>query len=326
MVKKFAFLLVLLCCLLHAAAFADGLPAEIPARIAEDGLGELVQAVETCGSYAVLTRLDSGAYRVHMFLDFGDAYNLDEQSPELPALNGTAPSLEASSDGFILRYDGQAAYRFRGTPGYGWALCRVEASDPTQSYACNAWLLLSYDGASAVYVHDSTAYLRRFHPADFPPSFLDAAALKDSYDCAFVNNTDPGDRLHLRAAPSRDAISKGRFYNATPVKILEISGEWAHVQLDKHNDGYMLAEYLAIGTEAMLRVPYLRPAFTLRAEALAAGVTVYSRPDASTVVRGTVYASPADPDRVAGYINSGWLYVQFDSGRDGYVMSDAYEE
>ena len=73
-------------------------------------------------------------------------------------------------------------------------------------------------------------------------------------------------------------------------------------------------------------MPYLCPAFSLRAEALAAGVTVYSRPDASTVVRGTVYASPADPGRVAGYINSDWLYVQFDSGLCGYVMSDAYEE
>lgn len=318
---------VLLCSALTAAA--DGLPAAVQDYFAREETGECREFVFSRGKCIALSELPDGTCCVCVFVDSDEnGYAPFEQSQSFGGMDGVKPSLEATGDGFVLRFAEKAAYHFREIRPLGWRLSRVEAPDAEQGYTCNAWLLRSYDGESAVYVHNASALLRQFEPADFPADFAAAVALKDSSDCALVCNPDPNDRLHLRAEPRRDAISKGRFYNGTPVKVLGIDGEWAHVQLDEHNEGYMMVKYLAIGAEAMLNAGYYRPAFTLRTEALEAGVTVYSRASADTVVRGTVRggADYADADRVAGYINEGWFYVQFSSGLSGYVMADAYTE
>lgn len=323
-------MIALLCTALTAlTAAADGMPAAVQEYFAREETGECKAFVFSRGTCIALSELPDGTCCVCAFVDFGESgYALFEQSQPLGGMDGVKPSLEATSDGFVLRFAEKAAYHFREIRPREWMLSRVEAPDAEQGYTCNAWLLRSYDGECAVYVHNASALLRQFDPADFPADFAAAVALKDSSDCALVCNPDPNDRLHLRAQPRRDAISKGRFYNGTPVKVLEIDGEWAHVQLDDHNEGYMMAKYLAVGAEAMLSAGYYRPAYTLRTEALEAGVTVYSRASADTVVRGTVQggADYADADRVAGYINEDWFYVQFNSGLSGYVMADAYME
>lgn len=250
-------------------------------------------------------------------------YSLNETSAPLPALHGVAPSLEFVSRGFVLRYEGEADYYFHELQPGDWKLSRVEGTDPAQAYDCNAWLLRSDNHEKAVYVHESTAYLRHFQPEDFPASFSEAVAIKDSSDCALVCNPNPDDRLHLRVEPNTESISKGRFYNATPVKILGITGEWAHVQLDEHNEGYMMRKYLAIGAEEMLQMDWFSSAFTLQTED---PVTVYSRPDETTVVRGKVRGDGVNVDRVVGYINANWFYVEFDSGDCGYVQAENYSE
>jgi len=82
--------------------------------------------------------------------------------------------------------------------------------------------------------------------------FLPAAGLltaglwKDSsqYGIAIVNNPNQRDRLHLRAEPSRQSQSLGRFFNGTQVEWLDGElGEWLKVRIGDIA-GYMMAEYL----------------------------------------------------------------------------------
>ncbi len=92
---------------------------------------------------------------------------------------------------------------------------------------------------------------------------LCAAALAD-VQWATVNNPDPADRLNLRAKPSTDAISYGKYYNGTQVQILSgPKNGWFRVRVGTGNgvceiDGYMMARYLATGERAE-QVPDARP-------------------------------------------------------------------
>lgn len=67
---------------------------------------------------------------------------------------------------------------------------------------------------------------------------------------AVVNNPNPKDRLHLRTKPDKNSTSLGKFYNRTPVRVLEQQGEWSRVRIgtDSHLEGFMLSKYLAFGT------------------------------------------------------------------------------
>ena len=71
---------------------------------------------------------------------------------------------------------------------------------------------------------------------------------------AIVANPDPNDRLNLRAAPSEEAVSLGKFYNWTPVNVLEKRADgWCRVEIGEEGcgkaSGYMKTAYLAFGAE-----------------------------------------------------------------------------
>ena len=61
------------------------------------------------------------------------------------------------------------------------------------------------------------------------PALADAPGAGDTL---YVANPDPADRLNLRAAPRPDAVSLGKYYNGTPVYLLEApSAGYAHVRI-----------------------------------------------------------------------------------------------
>lgn len=63
--------------------------------------------------------------------------------------------------------------------------------------------------------------------------FTGCAASADTQyaNTAVVNNPDPADRLHLRAAPSSSAVSLGKYYNGVEVAVQSVSGGWALVKV-----------------------------------------------------------------------------------------------
>lgn len=80
-----------------------------------------------------------------------------------------------------------------------------------------------------------------------PTNAKDAAAGLDRNGWAVVCNPDSTERLHLRLDPDRSSASLGKFYNCTPVQVLEQKGDWSRVRigLDGHLEGWMMTRYLA---------------------------------------------------------------------------------
>lgn len=81
-----------------------------------------------------------------------------------------------------------------------------------------------------------------------PATAEEAKALLDQSDWAVVNNPNPEDRLHLRMEPNRSAKSLGKYYNGTPVHILQEKGDWVKVDIFGVQ-GWMMKKYLAFGSD-----------------------------------------------------------------------------
>ena len=75
---------------------------------------------------------------------------------------------------------------------------------------------------------------------------LPAFALAQS--AVIDNGSDPGSRLNLRSAPSRDAQAVGKFVSGTRVEILADAGDgWSQVRIGGGQNavtGYMMTQYL----------------------------------------------------------------------------------
>lgn len=74
----------------------------------------------------------------------------------------------------------------------------------------------------------------------------------DQSGWAVVNNPDPADRLHLRDGASKSGNSLGKFYNGTPVQVLERKGDWTRVQIGfgaTARTGWMMTKYLTFGAD-----------------------------------------------------------------------------
>jgi len=88
------------------------------------------------------------------------------------------------------------------------------------------------------------------------------------------NGSDPGSRLNMRSAPSRDAASIGKFLSGTEVEIIADAGNgWAEVEIGSGRSsirGYMMRDYLkgsaAVDATRKRKVvsPYGTPAVVLR--------------------------------------------------------------
>lgn len=83
------------------------------------------------------------------------------------------------------------------------------------------------------------------------------------YAYAIVQNPNAADRLNLRAAPSRDAQSLGKYYNGVEVQILEdLNNGWVRVRIGHRGtaEGYMMKGYLQ--EDGMQTVKSAMPTYT----------------------------------------------------------------
>ena len=136
-----------------------------------------------------------------------------------------------------------------------------------------------------------------------------------------VNNPDPADRLHLRAKAAGDAKSLGKYYNGTPVYVLEQKGAWAHVSIFGI-EGWMMKKYLAFG-DAMHSVA---PALPSRAAAEAeADLFVYATAEAKNPIENL--GRTQRDLLVLAIADDNWYHVWFpDLNLTGYVLQAEWRE
>lgn len=127
---------------------------------------------------------------------------------------------------------------------------------------------------------------------------------------AYVCNPDPTDRLNLRAAPRKDAITLGKYYNGTPVEILgEAEGNYVRVRISPL-EGYMDTTYLsAENTNSAL------PQLTVTADVSSIMDDVsYEAKTIAVYGHGTQMV-------VLGVRDDGWVHVTVE-GYNGFVREE----
>lgn len=167
--------------------------------------------------------------------------------------------------------------------------------------------------------------------ADFsmlPMSYDEAFAQLDTDAYAYVNNPNPSDRLHLRAKADKDAPSLGKFYNRTPVQVLEKGEIWSFVQIgsdENHLTGYMMTKYLAFGNEnadVHCAFPQLSPLESYFGAEF--GPAIYAQPYQSSKTIGHLYVS--ENNFIIGISGEEWLIVMTPEGLVGYCKVSDFGE
>ncbi len=280
------------------------------------------------GNLFVLTRNDSVEYVVSVFQMADSGYELAAQSQPLSDIDGTFPDIGGSDPNALHLFFGDfLGYTFTQDAAGEWRLSAVQGAD---SYTCDAYYLKSGSEhgtkRSWIYTNTSTASLSQFDPSAFPADFAEAVSLADTDHCGMVSNPSPQDQLNLRTKPSITSVSKGKFYNGTPVYVLEDMGEWIKVRV-ADLEGYMLKEYIAFDID-MLNVTIAFPALVMQEELYTDGATLYLRADASADISGVVPKEKINSFdfHIIGDIDEGWYYVLCSNGLAGYMpVSDFYE-
>ena len=137
----------------------------------------------------------------------------------------------------------------------------------------------------------------------------------DTSHYAFVNNPDPADRLHLRAKSEKGAASLGKFYNRTPVYVLEERGDWARVRIGRENrglTGWMMKKDLAYGGDRE-DVDCAFPSLSVRGDS----AELLAEPKEGAASRG----EESGGFYVIGVYGDDWTIVMTEDGTVGYVRS-----
>lgn len=152
-----------------------------------------------------------------------------------------------------------------------------------------------------------------------PRTSAEAVAMLDTTGWARVTSDDPNNRLHLLAAPGKDANSLGKYYSGTPVQILEDGKDWCKVSVAGVT-GYMMRQFLTFGHEMMdVRCCYLQK--IMKEEALDQGIAVYVAPNKTAEVVGQMDAHNGvwPLFSIIGIVGDDWYHITWENGMSGYV-------
>ncbi|MBN1776780.1 MAG: SH3 domain-containing protein [Clostridiales bacterium] len=279
----------------------------------------LVQAIDELPYLYVLTEDAAGCRSLTIFRDNSGEYLSVAKSAPLPEISGIKPSIIAN----CILYSEALLYIFEPDTGGIWRLCAVQSKT---DYRCKRYWLIEGDFWQGRLLHaENTApTLAEFDPLLYPPG-LDAAAKTLNTDgYALVNNPNPEDRLHLREEPSRASVSKGKYYNGTPVLILDDLGDWVKVSV-AGVEGYMMKQYLALGAD-MLSV---QPAFAdiwVRKEFYGQDLNVYVSPDSGSELAGVLHDCGEGRVyiTVIGLVGDDWVHVITGNGIAGFMQAEIF--
>lgn len=192
---------------------------------------------------------------------------------------------------------------------------------------------VSEDGQTIMYRNDGFVYgaspwaALRGQDVMISSSYEGMAAQLNLSAYALVSNPNPADRLHLRAAPDKGAKSYGKFFNRTPVLVLERGETWTRVQIGRGGaamTGYMMTKFLAFGEAEKAAIECTFPQKVLKDAYRLDGVHLYAEPR-DTAVTNRIYKRESD-DFIIGVSGDEWYVVLRADGAVGYVPQDAFWE
>lgn len=269
---------------------------------------------ELKGEFLILLTQDgTGVRRLWEVTLEEDGYAVRATHP-LPE-GATMDTIHAGKNDVILRNDSADWYMSYHRCGDGtWRLSCLAVEDGNMGCAY-AWVEVE-DEHGGAWRHVGTLrngdlFTGAFSP--MPQTLEEVAQAMDKTGWAVVNNPDPADRLHLRVSPQRGAASLGKFYNGTPVQVLEERGDWVQVEigLDGNLTGWMMKKYLAYG-EAMDQV---QPAWLKKFYRQESGPRLLypSAKEENPQVLDT------GSFQVVGVVEDDWYILLSDWGQTGYV-------
>lgn len=203
----------------------------------------------------LLTEEDDGSRYLHIVEENKGQYTIQTSKP-LPN-TANLDVFHSGEDEIQIEWSEDGYYQ---TAGYirraddEWKLSWVmNSGENTEDYSfvyCGVVVEINSGSSDGIYfasVPDFTFFTTDI--TQLPRNKAEMMTLVDRSDWAVVNNPDPADRLHLRVEPDRNAESLGKFYNRTPVKVLQIKGDWCKVQigLDGYLTGWMMKKFLVFG-------------------------------------------------------------------------------
>lgn len=166
--------------------------------------------------------------------------------------------------------------------------------------------------------------LARIDLLHLPETYEEATAQLDTSCYALVSNPNPADRLHLRAEPRKGAASLGKFYNRTPVLVLSVEGEWAHVAVggERGLEGYMMTKYLVMGGDSQQVASAFEQLFMLEGME---SVTLLGAPDAARA-EAICELRQVDAYFIIGVVGEDWLVLMTWDGMVGYAPRKLFWE
>ncbi len=147
---------------------------------------------------------------------------------------------------------------------------------------------------------------------------------------AVVNNPNPQDRLHLRAEPNTASQSLGKYYNGTPVTIIEYRTDgWVKVNVGyptgpdyQAYEGYMMEKYLTSDFDgAADRVKSAMPEYS----SASSSWKMYSSPDKNASYN--TYGA-GEAIRLMGFTDRWWHILIMRGGdeyRSGFVPANSFK-
>jgi len=262
----------------------------------------------------LLTEDETGKRLIEITQDENGVYAI-RRSPVLPS-DIWLDTFHAGESDLLLDWnqqDHQAGFRraFNWQWRLSWLTCYGESEDLNCSFGLNTCTLMDTDTMKVgtlpfdPFADELTA---------LPSTLEELNARLDRTDLAVVCNPDPNDRLHLRTKPSREANSLGKFWNGTPVRVLDERDGWCQVEIgtDGRLIGWMMKKYLVTG----LKMDQVTPCFSqqiLREDEAETKTPIYT--DLTLTEQYCTHSSW----HLMGVVND-WLYVVVtDEGETGYA-------
>lgn len=229
----------------------------------------------------------------------------------------------------FLKAGNDDLFCFARTQDQGWYLSCMQAQN---TFRITPLGIIDLEVPVSIMTNDAMRYgthpwsleITQLDLMHMPASWAEAMAQLDTSGYALVNNPNPADRLHLRTKPDKGAASLGKFYNRTPVWVLSVEGEWAHVYVGgvRGLEGYMMTKYLAMGGDN----PQVKCAFETLF--IAEGVETVPLLDAPDRKNGRVVCDlTANPNYlIVGVVGEDWLVIMMRDGTVGYALRELFFE